>query len=480
MGLGAFQLAGILAFFDLHLAAVPLALFVALSLAAPFLQRLHYYVPIARRGRRDFPAAAITFDDGPDPVATPRLLDLLDKHRTKATFFVIGEKASRHPEIVRDILSRGHEIGNHSLSHLVFLMLHRRRVLRKEIDGCQSALAPFGIRPLAFRPPVGITNPLLFEILAKLGMYCAGFSCRGTDFGNRRITGLARKVLARLRPGDVLMLHDVLPKRGVTVESWLSEIEAILEGMAKRGLGTVPLSGVIRRPVMEPIEPMEPVKAGAGGNLVRTFYNCLADTYDAEQEKACQAYLRREELNLVLEKLPRMMGKTASVLELGAGSGRFTRHIAERAGSVLAVDLSGRMLDILRTKIEKAGLRNVETCENDIAHLTVGGEFDFICSFSCLEYVADLEGLLRRVNALLKPGGTIYFTIAHRSLIRFFTQIGNAMRQGIWLHARSRREMWRMLKTAGFSEVAIETHVLKSVVSGGVLMEAAARKSVVE
>jgi peptidoglycan/xylan/chitin deacetylase (PgdA/CDA1 family) len=106
---------------------------------------MQFFLPIVTAGKRESGAVALTFDDGPDRATTPRLLELLERYGTRATFFVVGDKARRCPDLVQRILKEGHEIGNHSGSHDVFLMLRSRRRLAREIESCQHALAPFGI-----------------------------------------------------------------------------------------------------------------------------------------------------------------------------------------------------------------------------------------------------------------------------------------------------------------------------------------------
>jgi peptidoglycan/xylan/chitin deacetylase (PgdA/CDA1 family)/SAM-dependent methyltransferase len=453
-----------LAFADLRLAALPLGIFLILCIIAPFAQRLRFFLPIARRGSKKTPSVAITFDDGPDPHTTPLLLDMLSEHAVSAAFFVIGEKAEAHPELIREILIRGHEIGNHSYSHYKFLMLRGADTILKEIAACQKILEQFGIKSLAFRPPVGITNPPLFSILIQLGMYCAGFSCRAADFGNRRVPGMSRRILGKVRAGDVILLHDRLPAQEISVQTWLREVDDILKGIETKGFKAARLSEVIQRPVMEPTD------SNMNPNMVRLFYDGLAGEYDAEQDR--HSIVRQAEQDVILNRLPRLLQKTDAVLEIGAGTGRFTLELANYSREVLAVDLSGRMLEILRQKAENAGVSNIRTLQGDIRQMDLEGVFDVICAFSCLEYINDLEELFRYLRPHLKKNGTLYFTIAHRSFFRFFAQIGNAMRQGIWLHARSKKEITCILKRAGFSPTEISAHGLKSVINGGVLMEA--------
>lgn len=194
---------------------------------------------------------ALTFDDGPDPGSTPKLLHLLATHDMTATFFVVGEKAARHPDLIKKILAQGHGIGNHSLTHDNLVMFKRRRTLKKEIAGTQEILAGLGINPLAFRPPVGLTYPGLRPVLAHTGMYALNFSCRARDGGNRWIKDLSGRILRRLHPDAIIALHDVPPPDDPLVPYWLDEVDRILTGIRADRWAVVPLSELIGRPVMD-------------------------------------------------------------------------------------------------------------------------------------------------------------------------------------------------------------------------------------
>jgi len=251
-GFAAFHLYVILLFVDTRTAPLPLLAFLLACAVAPFLPRIGFFLPIVGRGKPGEKGVALTFDDGPDPEVTPLLLDLLDLHSVSATFFVTGERAARHPSILRDILSRGHTIGNHSYHHFPFLMLKGIRTLRQEIESTQSCLAGFGILPLAFRPPAGITNPLLRRVLLEQGMYCVNYSCRAVDIGNRRIGRLSEKVLKAVSRGDIIALHDIAPRHAGT-ESLMAEFDALLGGLKEKGLEIVPLDRLTGREVMRAV-----------------------------------------------------------------------------------------------------------------------------------------------------------------------------------------------------------------------------------
>lgn len=251
VGLAAFILSGGLLFFQSGIAALPLGVFVLSCLLAPFFPRVGFFLPVISRGRASGKAVALTFDDGPDPDVICPLLNLLQRYKATATFFVIGKKAEGNPELVREILSRGHTIGNHSYRHDPLLMLRSRERLAEEIDRTQQLLAGFGIRPLVFRPPVGITNPRLPIVLKMLRLDCVTFSCRAGDFGNRRIAGLAKRILRKAHPGAILLLHDLSPPGTGTIQVWLEQVEQIIIGLKSLGYEIVPLSELIGRPVME-------------------------------------------------------------------------------------------------------------------------------------------------------------------------------------------------------------------------------------
>jgi peptidoglycan/xylan/chitin deacetylase (PgdA/CDA1 family) len=247
----AFGLASGLGLIDLRLSTVPLTLFVMLCGVAPFLPRLGFFLPVVSRGSRGTNQVALTFDDGPDPASTPKLLALLERHGIRATFFVIGQRAARHPDLIRAMVRQGHEIGNHSWDHDHFIMFWRSRRLAEQIVATQRALATQGVVPRVFRPPVGITTPVLAAVLGRQGMVAVNFSCRAFDGGNRRIRGLSKTILSRLRAGDIVLLHDAPPPKEKDIDRWIDEVEKVVQGLARNHLSAVPLSRLMGRPVMD-------------------------------------------------------------------------------------------------------------------------------------------------------------------------------------------------------------------------------------
>jgi len=154
-------------------------------------------------------SVAITIDDGPDPDITPRVLDLLDEHSARATFFCIGERVEQHSQLAREIVGRGHSIENHSQHHL-----HRFSVLgpagiATEIEGAQDTIeAVTGERPRFFRAPAGLRSPFLEPVLARLGLRLASWTRRGFDTVNPDPGVVFDRLTRGLRSGDILLLHD--------------------------------------------------------------------------------------------------------------------------------------------------------------------------------------------------------------------------------------------------------------------------------
>lgn len=250
VGAVALLLAVLMFFVKPWLAALPLAFFLLLCLGAPFLPEFGFFLPVISRAQPGERHIALTFDDGPSPLSTPVLLKLLSGHGLRATFFVVGEKAAAHPELIAAILAGGHTIGNHSLRHDPFLMLRTAQTLARDIHATQEIMKKQGITPLVFRPPMGITNPKLRRVVARENLLTITYSCKAFDGGNRNIRDLAGRILRRLRPGDIIMLHDSPPKRRqITPGYWQKELDRLFAAL-RGNYEVAPLEEVIRHSVM--------------------------------------------------------------------------------------------------------------------------------------------------------------------------------------------------------------------------------------
>lgn len=194
----------------------------------------------ARRGE-----VALTFDDGPDPDVTPQVLNLLERHQARASFFVVGAKAAAHPQLIRDIVRRGHSVENHSLRHSSGFGFFGPRRLKREITLAQDAVAGItGQAPAFFRSPMGIRNPLLDPVLAQIGLRYVTWTRRGFDTVARDPAVVLARLTRGLRAGDILLLHDrKIAGRAAPV---LTVLPALLETLREAGLKPVSLPMAMR------------------------------------------------------------------------------------------------------------------------------------------------------------------------------------------------------------------------------------------
>lgn len=152
---------------------------------------------------------ALTIDDGPDPEVTPAVLDLLDAHGVHATFFCIGARARAHPDLCRAIVQRGHAVENHSDRHCHTFSLLGPRGYARELHAAQVTLSGItGVTPGFFRAPAGLRNPFLGPVLARHKLLLASWTRRGFDTRETRPDVVLQRLLHKLRPGDILLLHD--------------------------------------------------------------------------------------------------------------------------------------------------------------------------------------------------------------------------------------------------------------------------------
>ena len=186
---------------------------------------------------------ALTIDDGPDPLVTPQVLDILDRYGAQATFFCIGEKAARYPDLCREIVRRGHAVENHSQRHRHYFSLLGPRGFMRELQAAQSTLGRItGQRPMFFRAPAGLRNPFLDPVLARLDLTLASWSARGFDTRIGDAGQVKNALLHALRGGAILLLHDGNAARtpgGIPVI--LDVLPAVLESAAAAGLRFVRL-----------------------------------------------------------------------------------------------------------------------------------------------------------------------------------------------------------------------------------------------
>ena len=171
----------------------------------------------------------ITIDDGPDPHDTPKLLEMLDRHQTKAVFFMIGKKVEAHPDLAREVLRRGHEIGNHTMNHpqASFWCADPWRT-RCEIADCQEVIERVtGFKPRLFRAPVGHRNLFTHPVAAALGLQVMAWSRRGFDAVETDAEKVLERIVAHLGPGDIVLMHEATPIAEQVLEGVLSASQSL-------------------------------------------------------------------------------------------------------------------------------------------------------------------------------------------------------------------------------------------------------------
>ncbi|HUP97396.1 MAG TPA: polysaccharide deacetylase family protein [Usitatibacter sp.] len=190
---------------------------------------------------------ALTFDDGPDPEVTPKVLDLLDAAGARATFFCIAERAAQHPEVCREIARRGHMVENHSRGHHPTFPMLGLGGIRREVTAAQRTLGEIsGRAPRFFRPPAGLRNPLLDPVLHNLGLKLVSWTRRGFDTRHADVALVSERLLRGLAAGDILLLHDGHSARtrdGAAVV--LEVLPRVLQAARSRGLRPVTLAQAI-------------------------------------------------------------------------------------------------------------------------------------------------------------------------------------------------------------------------------------------
>lgn len=226
---------------------MPLLILPVVTLAGCF-QNSGLFAPVFLGVKTGEKIVSLTLDDGPHPEFTPRVLEILDRYGAKACFFCLGWRVERHPGLVREILDRGHEVGNHSDRHLFWMSLLGPLATRREIAAAQEKFRrAAGIAPVYYRQPLGLLNPFLGWALRKENLTLVGFSLLARD--NRPFTPaeIAAEVGAALRPGRILAMHDGLANRPHDRNRSVEALPLILDEVLARGYRVVPLGELLAR-----------------------------------------------------------------------------------------------------------------------------------------------------------------------------------------------------------------------------------------
>lgn len=195
----------------------------------------HLATPLCvHRGPRDSRRIALTFDDGPDPSWTPRVLEILAAYQAPSTFFLVGDRATRAPATVRAIAAHGHEIGSHGWSHTSLWRCGPWKT-KDEIDRAQAALTELGgAPPRFFRPPWGMVNAAMFPLLRARRLRPVFWSIQPEGLRATQAVPQASYVLRRAHPGAIVDLHDAEGTPGAPARL-VNALPSMIDGL--RGAG---------------------------------------------------------------------------------------------------------------------------------------------------------------------------------------------------------------------------------------------------
>jgi peptidoglycan/xylan/chitin deacetylase (PgdA/CDA1 family) len=181
---------------------------------------------------------ALTFDDGPHEM-TVLVLDVLRKYNAKATFFCIGKNIEAHPDILKKIIGEGHTVGNHSYNHSPFFDFYRKKQVIAEMEQTDALIeSVLGKKPTLFRPPYGVTNPSIRRALAVTQHKTIGWNIRSLDGGTKNEKFILDRIIKRIKPGGIVLLHD-------TSIQTVNVLEQLLSFLQKNNYAVVPLEELL-------------------------------------------------------------------------------------------------------------------------------------------------------------------------------------------------------------------------------------------
>jgi peptidoglycan/xylan/chitin deacetylase (PgdA/CDA1 family) len=193
-------------------------------------------------GDRRKPNVALTFDDGPDPVRTPALLDLLRDLHVKATFFVVGADVDAHPDVCKRIVDEGHEIGNHTYTHRYLPMARSKKVLRELRATDRAIKNATGVTPTLARPPYGGRSPKTVKAFLAAAKRLVLWDVNSFDWKGKPAPEVVERVLERTRPGSIILMHEARDRGEVTIDA----VARLVPALRARGLEPITVSALTR------------------------------------------------------------------------------------------------------------------------------------------------------------------------------------------------------------------------------------------
>ncbi len=223
-----------------------------------------YQGDIVRRVKTDEKLVAITFDDGPTQEYTPKILDVLKAYDVQASFFLVGSHVKKYPEIAKRVHSEGHDIGNHTYTHINVPTSPAAAMSSQLLTTNIEIMKITGESPIYARPPRGMYDARFRRLAELMGMQVVLWSLSSQDW--RESVTPARmhsQILKRVQPGDIILLHDggnLLKAEGASRQRTVDVLPGLIEGLREKGYRIAPLSRLLRYPHVDHIDDLEEQK----------------------------------------------------------------------------------------------------------------------------------------------------------------------------------------------------------------------------
>lgn len=225
---------GLIAFFYFHssldltywLLMVWIVLFLVIQFCGAYFIGLNFHLPSINSLDTNSKTVMLTFDDGPHNLNTARVLQVLRKHEVRAVFFVIGKNIQGNEWLLEQMLNEGHEIGNHSFSHDTWIDLWSAKKVGGDIMECQTLIEMIQPETKLFRPPYGVTNPNIAKVVRRFGLQSVGWNIRSYDTSIKDFGKIQQRILSKLKPGAIILLHDRLDFMPELLDELIPEIKS--------------------------------------------------------------------------------------------------------------------------------------------------------------------------------------------------------------------------------------------------------------
>ena len=207
---------------------------VLIVMAGSYFIHWQFFLKSFNKGSGDSNLIALTFDDGPSEDTTLEILDILDRYEAKATFFCIGKQLNANGPVAKEIIERGHSIGNHTYLHKNNFPMMSTRQMIEEIEKTNSEIEKItGLKNRFFRPPFGVTNPRIARAVKQTQMDVIGWNIRSFDTVSKNVGKVVDRIICKLKPGSIVLLHDTHQHTPAILEKVLQH----MKGMKLKSVG---------------------------------------------------------------------------------------------------------------------------------------------------------------------------------------------------------------------------------------------------